>query len=145
MPQGSIAPDATLKPALVPALAPARTSLVPNSQRPRGRPCAEFPCRTRVPGESAPWCLERVNARRASGLFKQRAEMFTSAAGEVLQNRHQEISRTMTGFRNKAKEKIDDAADVTQKAADQVIDKSRDVAHHMGKKMEEAGKRLQNA
>jgi gas vesicle protein len=87
----------------------------------------------------------RVNARHASGLFKKRADMFTSAAGEVLQNGHQEISRTMTGFTDKAKEKIDDAADATKKAADQVIDKSRDVAHHMGKKMEEAGKRLQNA
>jgi hypothetical protein len=51
----------------------------------------------------------------------------------------------MTGFTDKAKEKIDDAADATKKAADQVIDKSRDVAHTMGKKMEEAGKRLQNA
>ena len=87
----------------------------------------------------------RVNARRANGLFKERAEMFTSAAGEVLQNRHQEISRTMSGFADKAKEKIDGAADATKKAADQVIDKSRDVTHTVGKKMEEAGKRLQNA
>jgi gas vesicle protein len=87
----------------------------------------------------------RVNARRAGGLFRKRAEMLTSAAGEVLQNGHHEISRTMTGFTDKAKEKIDDAADATKKAADQVVDKSRDVAHNMGKKMEEAGKRLQNA
>ena len=87
----------------------------------------------------------RVNARRAGGLFKKRAEMFTSAAGEVLENGHHEISRTMTGFTDKAKETIDEAAGATKKAADQVIDKSRDVAHNMGKKMEEAGKRLQNA
>ena len=87
----------------------------------------------------------RVNARRASGLFKERAERFTNAAGEALQNGHQEISRTMTGFADKAKEKIDDAADSTKKAADQVIDKSRDLTHNVGKKMEEAGKRLQNA
>jgi gas vesicle protein len=87
----------------------------------------------------------RVSARRAGGLFRKRADMFTSAAGEVLQNGHQEISRTMTGFTDKAKEKIDDAADATKKAADQVVDRSRDVAHNMGKKMEEAGKRLQNA
>jgi gas vesicle protein len=87
----------------------------------------------------------RVNARRAGGLFKKRAEMFTSAAGEVLQDGHQEISRTVTDLKDKAKEKIDGAADATKKAADQVIDKSRDVAHNMGKKMEEAGKRLQNA
>jgi gas vesicle protein len=87
----------------------------------------------------------RVNARRASGLFKQRAETLRSAAGEVLQNGHQEITRTVSDLRDKAKGKIDDAADATKKAADQVVDKSRDVAHHMGKKMEEAGKRLQNA
>ena len=87
----------------------------------------------------------RVNARRASGRFKKRAERFTSAAGEILQNGHQEISRTMTGFTDKAKEKFDDDAGATKKAADQVVYTSRDVAHHMGKKMEEAGKRLQNA
>jgi gas vesicle protein len=87
----------------------------------------------------------RVNARRARGLFKERAEMFTNAAGEVLENGHQEISRTMSGFADKAKEKIDDAGDVTKKAADQVIDKSRDVTHTIGKKLEETGKRLQNA
>jgi len=87
----------------------------------------------------------RVNARRASGLFKERAEMVSNAAGEVLQNSHQEIRRTMSGFADKAKEKIDDAADVTRKAADQVIDKSRDVTHTVGKKLEETGKRLQDA
>ncbi|HTD43054.1 MAG TPA: hypothetical protein VK687_02695 [Bryobacteraceae bacterium] len=87
----------------------------------------------------------RENADRATALFKERADMFTSAAGEVLQNGHQEISRTMNDLTGKAKETIDVAADATKKAADQVVDKSRDVAHHMGKKMEEAGKRLQNA
>ena len=87
----------------------------------------------------------RVNARRASGLFVKRAERFTSAAGEVLENGHREISRTVGDLREKAKEKIDDAADATRKAADQIVDKSRDVAHNVGKKMEEAGKRLQNA
>jgi gas vesicle protein len=87
----------------------------------------------------------RENADRATALFKERAEMFTSSAGEVFQNGHQEISRTMNDLTGKAKEKIDDAADATKKAADQVVGKSKDVAHHMGKKMEEAGKRLQNA
>jgi gas vesicle protein len=87
----------------------------------------------------------RVNARRASGLFKQRAEMFTSAAEEVLHNGHQEITRTVGDLREKAKEKIDDAADATKKAADQIVDKSKDLAHTMGKKMEDTGKRLQNA
>jgi gas vesicle protein len=87
----------------------------------------------------------RVNAQRATGLFKKRTEMFTSAAGEVLQNGHKEISRTIDDLTGKAKEKIDGAADVTKKAADQVVGKSKDAAHSVGKKMEEAGKRLQNA
>ena len=73
----------------------------------------------------------RDKANRASGLFKERAET-------LFQNGHQEMSRTMTGLRDKAKEKIDDAAD-------QIVVKSRDVAHNMGKKMQVAGKRLQNA
>jgi len=82
----------------------------------------------------------RDGAERATGLFKKRARTFGSAAGEALQNGHQEISRAVSDF----KDKIDDAAAATKKAADQVIDKSRDVAHHMGKKMEDAGKRLQD-
>jgi gas vesicle protein len=86
----------------------------------------------------------RARADRATDLFKKSAQRFGGAAEEVLQNGHQELSRTVNDFRDKAKDKIDTAAGVTKKAADQVFDKSRDVAHTMGKKMEDAGKRLQN-
>jgi len=86
----------------------------------------------------------RNHADRATALFKEGAQTLRSGAGEVLQNGHREVSRTMSELTGKAKEKIDGAADATKKAADQVVDKSRDAAHHMGKKMEEAGKRLQN-
>jgi gas vesicle protein len=39
--------------------------------------------------------------------------------------------------------KIDDAACAAKQAAGQVLDKSRDVAHDAGRKIEEAGKKLQ--
>jgi hypothetical protein len=51
----------------------------------------------------------------------------------------------MSDMKDKAKQKIDDAADGAKKAADKVVDKSKDVAHSAGKKMEEGGKRLQDA
>jgi hypothetical protein len=51
----------------------------------------------------------------------------------------------MSDFKDKAKEKIDDAAELAKRAAAQVVDKSKDVAHKAGKKLEEGGKRLQDA
>jgi hypothetical protein len=51
----------------------------------------------------------------------------------------------MSGLKDKAKEKIDDAADAVKKAPGKVIDKSKDVAHIAGKKIEKGGERLQNA
>ena len=50
----------------------------------------------------------------------------------------------MSDLKDKAKKKIDGAADATKKATDKVIDKSKDVAHSTGRKMEEGGKRLQD-
>lgn len=50
----------------------------------------------------------------------------------------------MGDIKGKAKEKIDEAADVARKAADKVAEKSKDVVHSAGKKMEEGGKRLQD-
>jgi hypothetical protein len=51
----------------------------------------------------------------------------------------------MDDFKDKAKKKIDDAANATKKAPDLAVEKSKDIAHKTGKKMEEAGKRLKNA
>jgi ElaB/YqjD/DUF883 family membrane-anchored ribosome-binding protein len=51
----------------------------------------------------------------------------------------------MSDLRDKSKKKIDDASDAVRKAADKVVDKSKDIAHSAGKKMEEGGKRLQKA
>ena len=51
----------------------------------------------------------------------------------------------MSDMKDKAKQKIDDAADGAKKAADKIVDKSKDVAHSAGKKMEKGGKQLQDA
>jgi hypothetical protein len=74
------------------------------------------------------------------------------AAGDSLRERkltwrdeQSDKEPTMSDLIDKAKEKIDDAADAAKKAAGKVADKSKDVAHSAGKKMKEAGERLQNA
>lgn len=51
----------------------------------------------------------------------------------------------MSDLKDKAKQKIDDAAELARKATQKVADKSKDAAHTMGKKMEKGGKRLQGA
>lgn len=51
----------------------------------------------------------------------------------------------MSDLKDKANEKIDDAAAAAKKAAGKVVDTSKDVAHSAGKKLEEGGKRLQDA
>ena len=51
----------------------------------------------------------------------------------------------MSDMKDKAKRKIDEAAEGAKKVAEKVVDKSRDAAHNAGKKIEEGGKRLQDA
>jgi hypothetical protein len=55
------------------------------------------------------------------------------------------LLKFMSDLKDRAKEKIDDAAHGAKKATDKVVDKSKDFAHGAGKKMEEGGKRLQDA
>jgi hypothetical protein len=52
--------------------------------------------------------------------------------------------RFMTATRDKAKEKIQDVADAAKKAADAAVEHGKDLAHKTGKKLNEAGKRLQS-
>jgi len=54
-------------------------------------------------------------------------------------------SETMSDLKDKAKEKIDDAAEAAKKTAEKIVDKSKDAAHSAGKKLEQGGKRLQDA
>jgi hypothetical protein len=50
----------------------------------------------------------------------------------------------MNDLKDKAKDKIDSAADAAKRAANTVVDKSKDVAHAAGRKMEQGGKRLRS-
>jgi gas vesicle protein len=88
---------------------------------------------------------------RAGDVLKERAENLGDVAGDILAESkltwrdQKERIQTMSDLKDKAKEKIDYAADAAKKATDQVVDKAKDVAHSAGKKMEEGGKRLQDA
>ena len=93
----------------------------------------------------------RNAARRVGDGLQARAEKLgRGAAGIPTEEMTAEIENggrreTMSDMKDKAKQKIDDAADGAKKAADKVVDKSKDIAHRAGKKMEEGGKRLQDA
>jgi ElaB/YqjD/DUF883 family membrane-anchored ribosome-binding protein len=51
----------------------------------------------------------------------------------------------MSDLKDKAKEKIDQAADAAKTTTAKVIDKSKDAAHATGKKVEKGGKKLKDA
>jgi gas vesicle protein len=89
-------------------------------------------------------------ASRAGDVLRKRTQNVGGEAGDVLEAnkltpREEERSEHMSDLKDKAKKKIDDGADAAKKATDQVVDKAKDVAHKAGKKMEEGGKRLQDA
>jgi hypothetical protein len=50
----------------------------------------------------------------------------------------------MSDLKGKVNDKIDDAAEAAKKTAGKAIDKSKDLAHSTGKKVEQGGKRLQD-
>jgi hypothetical protein len=51
----------------------------------------------------------------------------------------------MSDLRETLKEKTEEATHAVKDATAKVVEKSKDVAHAVGKKMEEGGKRLQDA
>ena len=51
----------------------------------------------------------------------------------------------MSDLKDKAKVKIDDAAHAAKRATSNVIDKSKDLVHAAGKKMEDGRKKLRDA
>jgi hypothetical protein len=53
--------------------------------------------------------------------------------------------KEMSDLKDKLKEQIDDAAEATKKVLDTAVDKSKDVAHEIGKRVEQGGKRLRDA
>ena len=88
---------------------------------------------------------------RAGYVLKERADNLGDAAGDILAESklawrdQKERSETMSDLKDKAKEKIDDAADAAKRATNQAVDKAKDMTHRAGKKMEEGGRRLQDA
>ena len=91
-------------------------------------------------------------AGRAADALKAHARNLHDTTESLLQEgkstwNEQEIKRreTMSDLKDKAKEKIDDAADAAKTAAGKLVDTSKDVAHGAGKKLEEGGKRVQDA
>jgi uncharacterized protein YjbJ (UPF0337 family) len=50
----------------------------------------------------------------------------------------------MSNLKDKANDKVDQAAEVVKKTTGKVIDKSKDLAHSAGKSIEKSGKRLQD-
>lgn len=50
----------------------------------------------------------------------------------------------MSDLRDKANQKIEDAAAATKATTAKVINKGKDLAHAAGKKLEEGGKRLKD-
>jgi gas vesicle protein len=91
-------------------------------------------------------------ASRAADALKTRVRDLRNATENLLQEGEStwkeqlnKRSVSMSNLKDKAKDKIDDAADATKKAAGKVIDTSKDVAHSAGKKLEEGGKRIQDA
>ena len=92
----------------------------------------------------------RDAARRVGDGLKARAEKLGRRAVGASEETAADIEngtrrKTMNDMKHKAKQKIDNAADAAKQAAEKVVDKSKDVAHSAGKKMEEGGKRLQDA
>jgi hypothetical protein len=51
----------------------------------------------------------------------------------------------MSDLKDKVKEQSDEAAEATKKVLDSAVDKSKDIAHEIGKRVEQGGKRLQDA
>jgi gas vesicle protein len=74
------------------------------------------------------------------------------AAGDLLQDakstwndEQNKKDATIGDLREKAKETVDRAGDIVKNATEDVLNISKDVAHIMGQKLEEGGKRLRDA
>ena len=50
----------------------------------------------------------------------------------------------MNNMKDKAKAKVDEAANAVKKASDKVVDKSKDLTQQAGKTVEKGGKRMQD-
>ena len=90
-------------------------------------------------------------ARRTADAIQTQAENVGDAAEDLIQQgrstwtrQENKRSETMSDLKDKAKEKIDAAAEAAKKATEIVMDKSRDAVHSAREKLEEGSKRLQD-
>jgi hypothetical protein len=79
-------------------------------------------------------CVAKTSAMRQETLFK-------SAKTDVERTKE----RSHPGLKDKAKEKIDDAADSAREVARDVVNTSKDFANEVGKTIEKGGNRLYNS
>ena len=83
---------------------------------------------------------ERVGkfAKQSADAVKERAENLSHAAGETLNSGAKSL-------RNSANDAVESATAKITNAADEFAQKSKRVEHRVGKNLEDAGKRLQEA
>jgi hypothetical protein len=75
------------------------------------------------------------------------AEMWPHVVGEGalhLGEKRSKGEKVMNNMKDKAKAKVDEAANAVKKASDKVVDKSKDLTHQAGKTVEKGGKRMQD-
>jgi len=75
---------------------------------------------------------------------RRRIAKMARRTGRTLKQRYQR-SWDMADLRKKAKQKLNEAAEVGRKAMDKAVHTSKDAAHAAGKRLEQGGKRLQHA
>lgn len=87
-----------------------------------------------------------ANALKDGALnLRAKTEDLLQGGKSVWKQQENKGREAMSDLKDKAKDKIDDVADAAKTAAGKVVDTSKDVAHSAGKKLEEGGKRLQDA
>ena len=91
--------------------------------------------------------LKKANDAVTNGIqdVRDAADRVAAKGTAAFNDQQQETEEAMSNLKDKAKEKIDDAATAAKQASAIAVDKAREAAHQAGKKMEEGGKRLQNA
>lgn len=86
--------------------------------------------------------------RTASDNLTDGSRRVRERAGAVLSGGEQALKeggKAMSNVKDKLKDKIDATANASKMVVDKVVDKSKDVAHDAGQKLERGGKRLQDA
>ena len=95
--------------------------------------------------------IREIAARAGDALNLRAREFGTAAGGAVkdckltMQEQQDAADRKLCELKAKAQSKIDEATEAARPVVAQVIDKSRDLAHTAGRKLEVGAKILQDA